>query len=84
MRNLKVNKKGEEAELELNSVFYPEQVLSKVTKDFGKIFNVDIERKGEKFKIKLKLKRKNVKIEEAIYDFLNYLLAEVKNDVVRL
>ena len=80
MRNLKINKKRKESELELNCDFYPEHVLRSVTKDFGEIFNVNIERKYEKFDVKLKLKVKKIEIEKATYDFLNYLLAKVKND----
>lgn len=84
MRNLKINKKGKKAELELNHDFYPEHVLRKAAKDFGKIFDVDIEENGKKFVITLKLRGNKTGIEEATYEFVNYLLAEVKNDMVRL
>lgn len=84
MRNLKINKKGKGAELELNSDFYPEHVLRKVAKDFGKIFKVDIEKGDGKFVIMLKPKLKRMGIEEATYEFVNYLLAEVKNDTVKV
>lgn len=84
MRNLKINKKGKRAELELNRDFYPEHVLRKSAKDFRKVFYVDIKEKGEKFAITLKVRRNKTGIEEAAYEFLNYLLAEVKNDIVKV
>ncbi|MCK4335473.1 MAG: HxsD-like protein [Candidatus Aenigmarchaeota archaeon] len=84
MRNLKINKKGKRAELELSRDFYPEHVLRKAAKDFVKVFDVDIKGKKGKFVITLKPKLKKMGIEEATYEFVNYLLAEAKNDMVRL
>lgn len=84
MRNLKINRKRERAELELNRDFYPEHVLRKSARDFGKVFNVDIEERRGKFIITLKLRENKTGVEEATYEFLNYLLAEVKNDMVKV
>jgi len=84
MKNLKISKKRKRAELELNRDFYPEHILRKSAEDFGKVFNVDIEEREGKFIITLKLRGNKTGVEEATYEFLNYLLAEVKNDMVRL
>lgn len=84
MRNLKVNKKGRRAELELNPDFYPEHVLRKAAKDFGKVFDADIQESGEKFVITLNIKSKDIEIEKGVLEFVNYLLAEVKNDMVKV
>ncbi len=84
MRNLEISRKRRTAELELNCDFYPEHILRKAAKDFRKTFNVDIERRNGKFFTKLKLKGNEIGIEEATYDFINYLLAEVKNDMVKV
>ena len=81
MRNLKIDKKEKKAELELNSDFYQEDVLREVVKDFGEVFVADIKKSRGKFNITLKLKSSEVGIEEAAYNFLNYLLAEVKNNM---
>ena len=82
MRNLLIDKKRGEAKLELNSDFYREDVVMKAAKDFKKVFVADIKKNGGKFSIKVKLTSNEVGIEEAVYNFLNYLLAEVKNDMV--
>ena len=84
MKNLKINRKRKRAELELSRDFYPERVLRKSAKDFGKVFDIDIEESEGKFIITLKPKLSKMGIEEGVYEFVNYLLAEVKNDMVRL
>jgi hypothetical protein len=84
MRNLKINKKTGKSELELRCDFYPEHILRKTAKDFRKIFNVNIEKMGGKYIVTLKSKENKIEIEKATYEFMNYLLAEVKNEAVRL
>jgi 5S rRNA maturation endonuclease (ribonuclease M5) len=84
MRNLRINRNEKKAELELNCDFYPEHILRKVVKDFRKIFDADIEKRKGKFAVTLKFKGNKAGIEEASYEFVNYLLAEVKNDIVRV
>lgn len=84
MKNLKISKRGKRTELELSCDFYPERIIRKAAKDFGKILKADIEEKGGKFVITLKPKRKGIELEKATYEFMNYLLAEVKNETVRV
>ncbi|UCC91387.1 MAG: HxsD-like protein [Candidatus Aenigmatarchaeota archaeon] len=82
MRNLKVNRKR--AELELNSDFYPESALRKAAKDFGINFRVDIKGGEGKFVVTLEPKLKRISTEEAAYEFMNYVLAEVKKGMVKV
>lgn len=82
MRNLKISRKR--AELELSRDFYPEHVLRKAAKDFGKVLGFNIEESGEKFVVTLKPKQNKIGVEEGAYEFVNYLLAEVKNDMVKM
>ena len=84
MKNLKITRKGERAELDLNSVFYPENFVKMVIKDFKNIFDAEFKKKGERIEIKLKLKTNGIKTERATYDFINYLFAEVKNSQVNV
>jgi hypothetical protein len=84
MKNLKIDKKERKAELELNRDFYPENVLRKALRDFGEVFDADVEYGEEKIVVNLRLKTSKVNIEEAMNEFVNYLLAEVKNDMVRV
>jgi hypothetical protein len=80
MRNLTVNKKRKTAELELNFDLYPQDVIESVLKEFKGIFDIDNEVKSGDMIIKLKLKDEELDLEEAIYNLVNYLLAEVKNN----
>ncbi len=82
MKNLKINRKEGKAELDLNPVFYPKNIVEKTVKDFKKVFDADFENNDDRITLKLKLKAKEVKIEEAVNDLINYLLAEVKNSEV--
>jgi len=82
MRNLKINPKGRTAELNLNHLLYPEDVVKKAANDFGKVCDTIVERKGGRIKVKIKLKGGELKIDKIAYDFVNYLLAEIKNSEV--
>lgn len=82
MKNLKIEKRQKRAELSLNPVFYPEDVVEKAIKDFSGVFDTKFERDGERINIKLKLIARGVGIEDVTYKFINYLLAEVKNSEV--
>jgi len=84
MKNLKIDKKQKRAELSLNSVFYPEDIVERVIKDFEGVFDTKLEREGGRINIKLKLMAKGANIEDVTYKFINYLLAEVKNSEVNM
>jgi hypothetical protein len=84
MRNLKIDKKGKRAELELRHDFYPGHVIRKVADDFRKVADVRIKKMDGNVLVTLNLKVSDVRIEEITYNFINYLLAEVKNNRVGL
>ncbi len=84
MKNLKIDKKQKRAELNLNSVFYPEDIVKRTMKDFEEVFDTKLEREGDRINIKLKLIAKGVSIVDVTYEFINYLLAEVKNSEVNV
>ena len=82
MKNLKII--GKTAKLELNSSFYPRDALKKTLKDFFEIFESNIKELNGKFLITLKVKDDEIDIEEAVYGFLNYLIAESKKCIVKV
>jgi len=82
MKNLRINPRGRTVELNLNHLLYPEDIVKKAAEDFGKVCDTIIERRGERINIKMKLKVRKIKIDRVVYDFVNYLLAEVKNSEV--
>ncbi len=84
MKNLKIDKKQKRAELNLNSVFYPEDIVKRAIKDFSGLFDTKLEREGDRINIKLKLIARGVSIEDVTYEFINYLLAEVKHSEVNV
>jgi hypothetical protein len=84
MRNLKIDKKGRKAEIELKKDLYPESAVTKAADDFKKILDVSVKKTGENLKVTLNLKAKSPEIEEVAYNFINYLLAEVKNGMIKV
>jgi hypothetical protein len=84
MKNLTIDKKKGKAELELSCDFYPEQVVKKAAEDFGKAMKISIEKRGRKMIVRLDSGTPGGGVEKAAFEFLNYLLAEVKNGAVKL
>jgi len=79
MRNLKIGKRR--VEIKLNSNLYPQIAVEKALMDFGEVFSATIDKVDENLLLTLNLNSKKVSIEEATYNFLNYLLAEIKNEI---
>ncbi|GEM_PF-5466765 len=73
-----VIKEAGKVEIQLSREFYSENALIRSAEAFSNGFDVEVETKENKFEIKLNPK-KDVDLEKAGNQFLNYVLSEMKN-----
>lgn len=77
MRNVKINKKKGVAEIDLNPDFYTKDTLQKTSDRFKDICKINISDKAGR--IKVKVKARNKEVADVTYEFLNHLIADMKN-----
>lgn len=77
MNNINFNSNA--AEIRLKKCFYPAKSLERTVDAFSNGFEIEIEEGGREFRIEIRPKF-NSDIKKAGYQFLNYLLSEIKKD----
>ena len=78
MKGITIDRDENYAEMEISSVFYPREVIEETTNEFRDICNFRIEKRGERTAINFTPKA-DVPIEILTYEFVNHLLANLKN-----
>ncbi len=82
MKNLKIKKSDNKAEITLNPLLYPLPSLEKTASVFEKFLDIEITKAGRDHMVILRLKNKEDDIEKLTYEFMNYTFSEVKKEGV--
>lgn len=78
MKGITINKNGNFAEIDINSFFYSNDVIEDTKDEFKDICDLKINRENERVIINFSPKA-NISINTITYEFVNHLLANLKN-----
>ena len=66
--------------VEINKTIYPTEYITKAYEEFRDEFEIKLEEKNDSL-VEIKIKPKKDINEETIYEFLNYVLATIKEEI---
>jgi hypothetical protein len=79
MSNILVNQKDNGIKIKINTAFYPKEIILKTAENFKDLCWIDLAENPEGcVSLCLKLKNKNVDCNKIGFEFMNHLLAEMK------